>query len=327
MIVVDTHCHAGVNWFDPVELLLYQMSLNGVDRAVLIQHAGTFDNGYLLECASRFPGRFAVVVIVDPALADAPSRLEEWAQRGAVGVRLWATTRSPGTDPLAVWRKASELGLVVSCQGTVEEFAAADFDHLVSELPGLSIVIEHLAGQGRGAQPPYSTFKKALNLATVWKLPVIFVCEHNLWASGVPSSYAISVEDISARAASYNIPGITIDGNDVIAVYQAAADAAERARRGDGPTLIECKTYRWHAHNVQRGNVQDPRPPEEIEAWKRRDPITAFGSRLLEMGMTDGEVLEHLHLRVQERVAEALAYAKASPSPEPEDALTGVFAP
>ena len=165
MIVVDTHCHAGVNWFDPVELLLYQMSLNGVYRAVLIQHAGTFDNGYLLECASRFPGRFAVAVIVDAARTDAPSTLEGWARQGAVGVRLWATTRSPGSDPLAVWRKTSELGLVVSCQGTVDEFASAEFHDLVSELPGLSIVIEHLAGQGPGAQAPYSAFERAMTLA------------------------------------------------------------------------------------------------------------------------------------------------------------------
>ena len=165
MIVVDTHCHAGRNWFEPVELLLYQMNANGVDKAVLIQHRGTYDNAYLFECASQFRGRFVVVVIVDTTQPDALAALEGWAAWGAVGVRLGPTVRSPGADPLAIWRKANELGLVVSSLGGVEEFASDDFSTLVAELPDLPIIIEHLAGVGQGAQPPYATFKKALALA------------------------------------------------------------------------------------------------------------------------------------------------------------------
>ena len=162
MTIVDTHCHAGLNWFEPVELLLHQMNANGVDRAVLIQHRGTYDNSYLFECASRFPGRFAVVVIVDTSHADATSALERWAERGAVGVRLGPTERSPGSDPLAIWRKAAELGLVVSSLGGVEDFASGEFDTLVTELP---IIVEHLAGVRPGAQAPYATYKKALALS------------------------------------------------------------------------------------------------------------------------------------------------------------------
>ena len=171
MIIVDTHAHAGINWYEPVELLLYQMTVNGVEKAVLIQHAGAYDNSYLFECASRFPGRFSVVVLVDTSQTDALSALERWTAQGAVGVRLGAATRSPGPDPLSIWRKAAELGLVVSSNGSVEEFASDEFAELVAGLPELPIIIENLAGvggpgtQGRVAEPPFTTFKRALALA------------------------------------------------------------------------------------------------------------------------------------------------------------------
>jgi L-fuconolactonase len=165
MTIVDTHCHAGHNWFEPVELLLYQMNANGVDKAVLIQHGGVFDNTYVLECARRFPRRFAVVGMVDTGRPDAPSELEAWAEKGIVGVRLYPGQRSPGSDPLAIWRKASELGLLVSSLGAVEEFATEEFEGLVSELPDLTIIIEHLAGVRPPVQPPYTTFERALALA------------------------------------------------------------------------------------------------------------------------------------------------------------------
>jgi L-fuconolactonase len=166
MKIVDTHCHAGRNWFEPIELLLHQMNANDVDRAVLIQHRGTYDNGYLLECARRFPGRFAVVAMVDTSRPEAPSALEKWASEGVVGVRLGPTERSPGSDPLAIWRKAAELGLVVSSLGNVDAFASDEFEDLVGQLPELTVIVEHLAGVGQAAEPPYATFKKALALAS-----------------------------------------------------------------------------------------------------------------------------------------------------------------
>lgn len=165
MTVVDTHCHAGNSWFEPIESLIFQMDANGVDKAVLIQHRGVFDSSYLLESASKHPGRFAVVAMVDSSEPDAPDALERWAAEGALGVRFGPLERAPGSDPLALWRKARDLGLVVSCSGDVEGFASDEFAELVAELPDLSFVIEHLAGVGIGAQPPYSAYKKALDLA------------------------------------------------------------------------------------------------------------------------------------------------------------------
>jgi L-fuconolactonase len=165
MTIADTHCHAGNNWFEPVEMLLNQMNANGVDKAALIQHRGTYDNAYLFECARRFAGRFAVVVIVDTGKNDAPAQLEKWAAEGAVGVRLAPLERSPGSDPLAIWRKAADLGLVVSSLGGVDQFASDEFEQAVAEFPDMPIVIEHLAGIRQGAQPPYATFKRAIALS------------------------------------------------------------------------------------------------------------------------------------------------------------------
>ena len=172
MVIVDSHCHTGLSWFEPVETLLYQMDANGVDKAVLLQHRGSYDNAYLLECASRFPGRFAVAVLVDSSREDAPSVLENWAAQGASAVRLRSDERSPGADPLALWRKAAELGLVVSSQGDVDEFASYGFAGMIAELPRLTVVLEHLAGVGPDAEPPYASLRKALELA---RLPNIYI--------------------------------------------------------------------------------------------------------------------------------------------------------
>ena len=177
MTVVDTHTHAGVNWFEPVEMLLHQMTLNQVDHAVLIQHGrpeyGTYDHSYLYECVERFPGKFNIVVIVDSDKKDSLRKLEEHKEKGAVGVRLTATTRSPGPDQFAIWRKAAELGMVVSCMGTVDDFSSDQFAELVAEFPTIPIIIEHLAGGGEGSAfprngkapvSPFSKYKKAMQL-------------------------------------------------------------------------------------------------------------------------------------------------------------------
>ncbi len=153
MILVDAHVHTVQNWYEPVETLLFEMEKNGVAKAVLIQSLGVFDNSYLFECVHSYPGRFAAAVLVDHKRADATDTLEKLAEKGAAGIRLGADWRSPGPDPLAIWRKTSELGLVVSLLGTPEELAADEFRRLVEELPDLKIVLEHLGGIARGQGP------------------------------------------------------------------------------------------------------------------------------------------------------------------------------
>ena len=174
MVTVDTHCHALPYWFEPVEILLDQMARNDVDKAVLIQINGMYDNSYLIECMRRFPGRFSVVALVDTDNLDAPQRLAEWVEQGVEGIRLRSAARSPGSDHLAIWHKAAELGIVVSCPGSADDFASPEFENLVKELPGLKIVIEHLGGGGRDT-PPYDTYRRVLALAqypnTFMKVP------------------------------------------------------------------------------------------------------------------------------------------------------------
>ncbi len=168
-------------------------------------------------------------------------------------------------------------------------------------------------------------FHGSLNLASIWKLPVIYVCENNRWAVSVPSSYALSVEDVAVRAVGYNIPGVTVDGTDVLAVYETVQQAVQRARAGEGPTLVECKTYRWRIHSELRGTPPDPRPQEEIELGPQHDPIASFATRLTEQNLATAATLEQIDREIASAVEEAIAFAKASPMPKPEDALLDVF--
>jgi L-fuconolactonase len=148
MPIVDSHCHASLAWFQPVESLVHEMDRAGVAHAILIQIRGQYDNSYQEECRRRYPGRFANVVGVDWEQPDAPARLARLAERGAIGVRLRPWSRSPGDDPLAIWRAAERLGLAVSCLGADAEFAAPEFLEVVEAAPTLKIVMEHLAGIG-----------------------------------------------------------------------------------------------------------------------------------------------------------------------------------
>lgn len=166
-------------------------------------------------------------------------------------------------------------------------------------------------------------FHEALNLAGLWRLPVIFFCENNLYGEGTPQSKQAPVADLAIRAAGYAMPGVTVDGNDVLAVYEATRAAAERARAGHGPTFIEAKTYRQRGH--YEGDPMVYRSKEEMEAWKRRDPVVGFRGRLLnEAGIAEAEIVA-IEQAVQATLAEAVAFAIASPLPAPETALEGVY--
>jgi L-fuconolactonase len=179
MVIVDAHCHVSPYWFEPVESLLFQMDRNGVEHAVLVQYGGQFDNAYLFECERRFPGRFVSVVLVDASARNATEELERLAEQGARGLRLRANTRSPGDARLAIWRKAAELGLPVSCGGTNVEFAADDFARVVQTFPHLPIILEHLGSTPRpdGEPPPYEIRRKVFSLA---RFPNVYIKVHGL---------------------------------------------------------------------------------------------------------------------------------------------------
>lgn len=164
MLIIDTHCHAGRNWFEPIETLEFQMNQNGVDGAVLIQHGGTYDNNYLFDEAAKRPGRFKVVVLVDPEDPDPTGTLEKLAEQGAAGVRLYPGQQFRVSDPHAMWNKSGELGLVVSSLGKAADFASAEFKEMLDACPDTHVVIEHLAGVG-SAEPPYREYESALECA------------------------------------------------------------------------------------------------------------------------------------------------------------------
>ena len=156
------------------------------------------------------------------------------------------------------------------------------------------------------------SFHEGLNLASLWRLPVIFVCENNQYAISTPIRKSASVERISQRAAAYNMPGVSVDGNDVLAVYDAAVEAVNRARRGEGPTLIECITYRWMGHYT--GDPATYRAKEEVEAWMKKCPIKRLEKVLAQRGVSQDQ-LSQIVEEVKREVEEAIKYALESPEP------------
>jgi pyruvate dehydrogenase E1 component alpha subunit len=175
-------------------------------------------------------------------------------------------------------------------------------------------------GDGASNRGP---FHEALNMAAIWKLPILFVCENNCYASTTRASYSCSVSDISARAAGYSIPGVTVDGNDVLAVRRASAKAVERARLGEGPTLLENKTYRRRGHF--EGDPQKYRDTSEVAEWEKKDPIVRFAAVLKKRKIIIGEMEQEMEEGVEAELKEAVAFAEQSEVPKPEEALEDLF--
>ncbi len=167
-------------------------------------------------------------------------------------------------------------------------------------------------------------FHEGLNLATAWKLPAIFVCENNLYATEVPIGKATGNPDIASRAAAYGLPGVAVDGNDVLAVYATAGEAVARARAGGGPTLIECRTYRTRAH-AEGMRDAGYRTQEEIAAWKERDPIKLFREKLLGDGSATEAELASIDAEVKALAEEAGKFAETSPLPDPASVSEHVY--
>jgi TPP-dependent pyruvate/acetoin dehydrogenase alpha subunit len=167
-------------------------------------------------------------------------------------------------------------------------------------------------------------FHESLNMASIWGLPVIYYCENNQYAMSMSVERAFNVARISERAAAYSVPGVTVDGNDLLAVYDAVTIAAERARAGKGPTLIESVTYRWEGHS--KSDRQAYRTREEVKAWQARDPIPRFAARLIDVGMLTEATAEATRERAYAAVEAAVDFAEASPEPDPATILEGVYA-
>ncbi|MCS6907612.1 MAG: thiamine pyrophosphate-dependent dehydrogenase E1 component subunit alpha [Anaerolineales bacterium] len=163
-------------------------------------------------------------------------------------------------------------------------------------------------------------FHESLNMASIWNLPVIYLCENNQYAMSMPIQKAIKIQHIGQRACAYGIAGVTVDGNDALAVYDAVRTAAERARNGEGPTLVEAITYRWKGHS--KSDRQAYRTREEVKEWQARDPIR----RLAQLIKMDEAEYEEIFKKAQATIEEAVAFANASPEPDVSTIMEGVYA-
>jgi TPP-dependent pyruvate/acetoin dehydrogenase alpha subunit len=192
---------------------------------------------------------------------------------------------------------------------------------LAMKLQKKDSVALHFFGDGASNR---GDFHEALNFAGVHKLPIVYVVDNNCYAMTVPATCAMAIRDIAIRATGYGFPGVVVDGNDLLAVYEAAQKAIARAREGEGPTLVECKTYRWLGHSVNDPAVY--RSAEEVESWRERCPIRRFERYLSGKGLLDDVKVKEVYRGVNEEIEKSIRFAEASPLPLPEDTLLDVYA-
>ena len=187
--------------------------------------------------------------------------------------------------------------------------------------PGTDRIVLCFFGDGAAN---LGSFHESLNMAAIWQLPVVYVCENNQYAMSFSVKRAFAIERISDRATAYGLPGVTVDGNDLMAVYEAVSEAVNRARAGGGPSLVENVTYRWRGHSKSDANRYRTR--EEIEAWKEKCPIKRFRAQLIEEGELTEEQANQIRQEAYATIDAAVAFAEASPEPAVETIEEGVYA-
>ncbi len=190
----------------------------------------------------------------------------------------------------------------------------------IKKLRRTDVVVSYF---GDGATS-FGGFHEALNFAGVHKLPILYVCQNNLWAESVPLRLQTALTNLSDRAKAYGFPGISLDGNNVLEVYDAAQKAIERARSGQGPTLLECKTYRWYGHSEI-----DPakyRMKEEVDAWKKKDPVVAFEKVLTEKKLLTDAKKTQIAAEITQEINEAVDFAEQSPYPDASELADHIWA-
>jgi acetoin:2,6-dichlorophenolindophenol oxidoreductase subunit alpha len=192
---------------------------------------------------------------------------------------------------------------------------------LAAKLEGQGRIVVVFFGDGACQE---GEFQESLNLASIWGLPILFACENNQYGVNTPYTYAIAGGDLLKRAAGFNLPVRSVDGNDVVAVHQVAAEVLGEVRRGSGPQFVEFFTYRWHPH-FEADSIPDLRDRNEIDAWREKCPLICLEKKLLEGGIVGKHELAEIDRRVMELIEDAVSYAVESPLPVPEDALADVY--
>ena len=192
---------------------------------------------------------------------------------------------------------------------------------LSSRLLGLDRVAVSFFGDGGANIGP---FHEALHFAAIWKLPVIFVCENNLYAISTKFEQSTAVPNVADRAAAYNFPGVVANGNDVVDMYSKVGGAVNRARKGGGPTLIEAKTYRFEGHNM--GDPQNYRSKDEVEKWRKIDPILRFEDYMRAHELGNDDAFQHIQAEIKDEIDRAVEFARNSPEPSLDEVMTDIYA-
>jgi pyruvate dehydrogenase E1 component alpha subunit len=231
-----------------------------------------------------------------------------------------ATGLSKGRDS-ALHSGVTELGIFGNTSMLGANLPVAAGIGLTFKIENVDNVVVAYFGEGASNT---GDFHEALNIAGVQRLPILFICENNQYAYSVPVEKSMAIDDVSDRAESYGFDGVAINGNDVLAVYQATQGALARARGGDGPTLIECKTYRWHGHSEHDKAFY--RTNEELAMWKSRDPIPTFQTYLQGLQLLSDEQEQEIEGRVKSTIDAAVEFAANSPDPDPQDAVSDLYA-
>ena len=257
-----------------------------------------------------------------PLHRDLGSFLMKGVEPGVMMSQMFAKTTglSKGRDS-ALHSGVSDLGIFGNTSMLGANLPVAAGLALTYKMERTDNVVVAYFGEGASN---VGDFHEALNFAGVQRLPIIFVCENNQYAYSVPIEKSMAIDDVADRAESYGFDGVAINGNDVLAVYQSTQGALARARSGEGPTLIECKTYRWHGHSEHDKAFY--RTNEELAMWKSRDPIPTFTTYLKGLHVLSDQQEQDTVERVAKVIDEAVEFAMNAPDPKPEDAVTDLYA-
>jgi 2-oxoisovalerate dehydrogenase E1 component alpha subunit len=301
------------------------------ERALALHRAG------VIHLAVPCDGHEAVQV--GSALAMPPQRTvvfpyyRSWAAVQAYGMTpldIFFAVFAKSEDPSSAGRQMpghfcrSDLRIVTTSSVIATQIPQAAGAALAAKIRGADDLVITYFGDGATSE---GDFHEGLNWAGIHKLPVIFVCENNGYAISVPLARQAAVSDLALRAAAYGMPGVTVDGNDVVAVYQVTREAVERAERGEGPTFIEAKTYRTGPHTSDDDD-RGYRPRAEVEEWRReRDPITLFERRLREAGIFEDGLKDDIERRISAQIEAAITAAERAPHPDGSELLHNVYAP
>lgn len=215
----------------------------------------------------------------------------------------------------------TELGIIAGCGVLASHLPVAVGFALANKLKGSDAVVAAFLGDGSCNR---ADVHEAMNMAAIYDLGIVFVVENNQWAMSTPIAKTARVEHLSTRAAGYGMAGVTVDGNDLLAVYEAAMTAYDRARKGEGPTMLECMTYRWRGHSEK--DTRDPRPQDIVAAKKEECPLKAFRKLVLERGILTEAELAEAEKSADAEIEDAVEFAEKGPYPPADILETNVYA-